>query len=225
LCPAPLALTRAVAQAQAVVAGVAERAAVLASGEQAGGGLEAAVAQQQLRRAGRGRVQAGHPPLARPVRPALAGDVHGDGSRAGQGADAQPPGGGLRVEPPTWTASSRPTTVTVTGTPATVTVFFSFTVILRPGLGCRPAARGPAGQRERVGAVLVGADLVQAVADEGPAGACDGERDFADDHDVPLRQFPGRFSRVADQTAPRWTSMHVVVSCHCHPFWMGWGDM
>ena len=81
---APLALAGAVAQAQAVVVKVAP-AAVLALGEQAGGGLEAAVAQQQLlRRAGGGRVQAGHPPLARPARPAFAGDVHGDGSRAGQ---------------------------------------------------------------------------------------------------------------------------------------------
>jgi hypothetical protein len=76
-----------------------------------------------------------------------------------------------------------------------------------------------------MGAVLVGADLVQAAADEGPADAPDGERDFADGYDVADGQFPGRFSRVADQTAPRWTSTHVVVSCHCHPFWMGWGDM
>ena len=33
--------------------------------------------------------------------------------------------------------------------------------------------------------MLVGADLVQAAADEGPAGAPDGERDLADGHDVP----------------------------------------
>jgi hypothetical protein len=67
---APLALLGAVAQAQAVVDGVA-RAAVLALGEQAGGGLEAAVAQQQpLRRARGGRGQAVRPPLApRPARP------------------------------------------------------------------------------------------------------------------------------------------------------------
>ena len=35
-----------------------------------------------------------------------------------------------------------------------------------------------------MGAVLVGADLVQAAADEGPADAPDGERDFADGYDV-----------------------------------------
>jgi hypothetical protein len=69
-----------------------------------------------------------------------------------------------------------------------------------------------------VGAVLVGADLVQAAADEGPADVPDGEPGFADGYDVSDGQFPGRFSRVADQTAPRWTSMHFVVSCHCHPF-------
>jgi hypothetical protein len=45
--------------------------------------------------------------------------------------------------------------------------------------------------------VLVGADLVQAAADEGPADAPDGERDFADGDDVADGQFPGRFSGVA----------------------------
>ena len=35
-----------------------------------------------------------------------------------------------------------------------------------------------------VGAVLGGADLSQAAADEGPADAPDGERDFADGYDV-----------------------------------------
>jgi hypothetical protein len=37
-----------------------------------------------------------------------------------------------------------------------------------------------------VGAVLADADLVQAAADVGPADAGDGERGFADDHDVPF---------------------------------------
>jgi len=35
-----------------------------------------------------------------------------------------------------------------------------------------------------VGAVLVGAGLVQAAADEGPADVPDGEPDFADGYDV-----------------------------------------
>ena len=48
-----------------------------------------------------------------------------------------------------------------------------------------------------VGAVLVGADLVQAAADEGPADAPDGEPGFADGYDVADGQFPGRSSRVA----------------------------
>jgi hypothetical protein len=38
--------------------------------------------------------------------------------------------------------------------------------------------------------MLVGADLVQAAADEGPAGTADGERDFADGDDVPNGQRP-----------------------------------
>jgi hypothetical protein len=49
-----------------------------------------------------------------------------------------------------------------------------------------------------VGAVLVGADLVQAAADEGPAGACDGEPGFTDGYDVADGQFPGKSSRVAE---------------------------
>jgi len=50
-----------------------------------------------------------------------------------------------------------------------------------------------------VGAVLVGADLVQAAADEGPADVCDGEPGFADGYDVTDGQFPGRFRRVASR--------------------------
>jgi len=45
--------------------------------------------------------------------------------------------------------------------------------------------------------VLAGADFVQAAADQAPAGPADGERDFADGHDVANGQFPGRFSGVA----------------------------
>ncbi len=47
--------------------------------------------------------------------------------------------------------------------------------------------------------MLAGADFVQAAADKGPADAPDGERDFADCHDVPDGQFPGRFRRVASR--------------------------
>jgi hypothetical protein len=45
--------------------------------------------------------------------------------------------------------------------------------------------------------VLAGADLVQAAADGGPAGAPDGEPGFADGYGVADGQFPGRFNRVA----------------------------
>lgn len=79
----------------------------------------------------------------------------------------------------------------VTGTPATVTVFFSFTVVLLLRLRCRPAARGAAGQRERIGAVLAGADLGQGTAGRFPAGGpTDRQRDFADADDVADGQGP-----------------------------------
>jgi len=187
---APLALNGTVAQAQAVVVKVAVPAAVLALGEQAGGGLEAAVAQQQLlRRAG----AAGYRPATHrlPVPP-------GPPSPATHTATAAVPDRELtRSRPaaacgsnrPTWTASSRPTTVTVTGTPATVTVFFSFTVVLLLRLRCWPAARGVAGQRERAGAVLAGADLGQRAGDRLPAGGRDRQQDVAGRHEVPGRQF------------------------------------
>jgi hypothetical protein len=58
--------------------------------------------------------------------------------------------------------------------------------------------REAAACRQGVGAVLVGADLLQAAADRGPADAPDRERDFADGHDIADGQFPGRFSRVAE---------------------------
>src|SRR5260370_28045373 len=74
-----------------------------------------------------------------------------------------------------------------------------------------------------MGAVLVPADLGQLAIDWLPPGWRDCQRDLADGHDVADGQFPGRFSRVADQTAPRWTSMNVVVSCHCHP--AGWAGV
>lgn len=48
---------------------------------------------------------------------------------------------------------------------------------IRDGTGCQQGAR----------TVPVTAGLVQAAADRGPAGACDGQRDFADDHNVTLR--------------------------------------
>jgi hypothetical protein len=35
-------------------------------------------------------------------------------------------------------------------------------------------------------------------------------------------QFPGRLSRVADQTAPRPNSINFVESYHFRPLWMGW---
>src|SRR6266702_8654302 len=86
---------------------------------------------------------------------------------------------------PIVTVSTRSATVTVTGTLATVTV--SFSVIAQSFLPAFvrevPVARGGtgAGCRERAGAVLVGPDLVQDAADQVPADAADGERDFADD--------------------------------------------
>jgi hypothetical protein len=43
---------------------------------------------------------------------------------------------------------------------------------------------------ERAGAVLAGAGHVQAAADGDPAGAADGERDFADGRDVADGQPP-----------------------------------
>jgi hypothetical protein len=54
---------------------------------------------------------------------------------------------------------------------------------------------------------------VQTAANQDPADARDGERDFAGDYDVPLRQFPGRFSGVATPTPlPRaWIGVLVVV--------------
>ena len=47
--------------------------------------------------------------------------------------------------------------------------------------------------------MLVGADLVQAAADEDPADAPDGEPDFADGYDIADGQFPGRFRGVASR--------------------------
>lgn len=58
------------------------------------------------------------------------------------------------------------------------------------GFRCSPAAWGVAGKWQRVGAALVSADFVQAAADEGPADARDGERDFADGDDVANRERP-----------------------------------
>jgi hypothetical protein len=52
-----------------------------------------------------------------------------------------------------------------------------------------------------VGAVLAGADLVQAAADEGPADPSDGEPGFTDGHDIANRQFPGKFTGVACTSA------------------------
>jgi hypothetical protein len=53
-----------------------------------------------------------------------------------------------------------------------------------------------------MGAVPVGADLVQAAADEGPADAPDGERDFADGDDVTGRQFPGGSAALPGLVTP-----------------------
>jgi hypothetical protein len=76
------------------------------------------------------------------------------------------------------------------------------------------AVREAAVRRQGAGAVLVGADLVQAAADEGPAGAPDGERDFADGDDVADGQFPGRPGRVAEPQRGDWPLHSCGVSCH-----------
>jgi hypothetical protein len=62
--------------------------------------------------------------------------------------------------------------------------------------------------------VPAGAGLVECAADEGPAGACDSERDFADRDDVAGRQFPGKFSRVAEPSRRDGLVRSCDVSCH-----------
>jgi hypothetical protein len=69
--------------------------------------------------------------------------------------------------------------------------------------------------------VVAGADLVQGAADRSPADAADGEPGFADGHHVPLRQFPGRFRRVAEPSR-RDCFLHF---CGCHNrFWKEFRD-
>jgi hypothetical protein len=73
-----------------------------------------------------------------------------------------------------------------------------------------------------VGTLLVGADLVQPTLDEGPANAPDREPDFADGYDVADRQFPGKFSRVAEPSRGDWLLHSCGVSCHSlTSVWLG----
>ena len=55
--------------------------------------------------------------------------------------------------------------------------------------------------KQGVGAVLVGADLVQGAAYQGPAVAADGGPDFAGCHDVASRQFSGVAERRSRSSA------------------------